>query len=457
MNISELLKKQRHYFNSNTTKAVDFRIEQLKKFKTILQENEALLYDAIYKDFGKSRFDTYVSELSLIYHELNLAIKRVKKWSRIRKARTNLVNFPARSYILPEPLGVSLIIGAWNYPYQLSLVPVLSSLAAGNTVILKPSELPANTARVMAELINQSFDSQYFHVVEGGVSVTTELLEQRFDKIFFTGSIPVGKIVHQAAARHLTPVTLELGGKSPAFIMADCNMKMTVRRLIWSKFLNAGQTCVAPDYVLIEKAAQELFLELAFEELARYPKDFSAFSDHYTRIINDKNVDRLSSLIDPDKVCYGGNVDRDNRFIAPTIMKDVTFDDPIMEDEIFGPILPVITFNNLEDAIQKVKNRPKPLSLYVYSKSKKTVNTILSQISFGGGAVNDSVMHLVNSHLPFGGVGSSGMGSYHAKTGFDTFSHHKSILKKPFWFELGLKYPPYNQSKLTWIKRIMNR
>ncbi len=455
MKFEEIIEQQRFFFNSNHTKDLNFRIDTLKKILFLLKENEHLLYKAVYDDFGKSEFETYTTEFSLIYHEIKLAIKKLKSWSKRIKVRTGFANFPAKSYIIPEPLGTTLIIGAWNYPYQLSLLPAIYSLAAGNTVILKPSELSSKASRAMATLINSNFESNYFHVVEGGVSETTALLEHRFDKIFFTGSIPVGRLIYQAAAKHLTPVTLELGGKSPAFIFADCDMKTTAKRIVWAKFINAGQTCVAPDYILVEKGAEEKLLKALYKELEKYPKTFQEFSDHYMQIVNTKNFDRLNQLIDESKVCFGGTRDRDARFISPTVLKDVSFEDSIMEDEIFGPILPILTFSDLDNAIHQVKSRAKPLACYIYSRNTTSINKLLSELSFGGGAVNDSVMHLSNSNLPFGGVGFSGIGSYHGKAGFDAFSHFKSILHKPFWFESHFKYAPYSASKLKWIKRIM--
>ena len=327
------------------------------------------------------------------------------------------------------------MIGAWNYPYQISLIPALTALAAGNTVILKPSELPANTSKIMAKIINDNFPSEFFCVIEGGVKETTDLLEHRFDKIFFTGSVPVGKIIYQAAAKHLTPVTLELGGKSPTFVFGDVDIKMTVKRIVWAKFLNAGQTCIAPDYILVEKAIEKSFLEEMNREIEEHYKNNEDIDDNYTRIINTNNYDRLSKLIDPDKIYCGGNTNKDNRFISPTILQNISFDDEIMKDEIFGPILPVISFSNLDETIKMVKDRPKLLSCYIYKKKKKTIDKLLKEISFGGGAINDSLMHITNDNLPFGGVGHSGIGSYHGKYGFNAFSHYKSILEKPFWLE----------------------
>jgi aldehyde dehydrogenase (NAD+) len=455
MKIQDIHKKQNQFFDSNKTKNIAFRLEQLKKIKNILLEKEDLLYKAIYEDFGKSEFETYATELSLIHHELNLFIKKIKKWSKPKKVSSGLANFPAKSYIIPEPLGTTLVIGAWNYPFQLSLIPAITSLAAGNTVILKPSELPNQTSKILAKIINENFPANYFCVVEGGVKETSELLEHRFDKIFFTGSIPVGKIIYEAAAKHLTPVTLELGGKSPTFVLADTDIKMTAKRLVWAKFLNAGQTCVAPDYVLVDKSIESKFLEAVKIEIDTHYQNVNGSNDNYLRIINNSNFDRLSKLIDSDKIYCGGETNKANRYISPTVLHNVTFKDEVMKDEIFGPILPVITFDNIDDAIQLVKERPKPLSCYIYSKDRKSINKLLKEISFGGGAVNDSIMHLANSKLPFGGVGFSGIGSYHGKYGFDSFSHQKSILDKPFWLEFNIKYSPYSIKKLKLLKWLL--
>ncbi len=455
MKTKEIFSKQQDFFNSNKTKEIDFRIQQLKKLKRLLKENEGLLYKAIYEDFGKSEFETYISELSLIYHEINIFLKNIKKWSKRKKVSTNFANFPAKSYIIPEPLGNTLIIGAWNYPYQLSLIPAISSLAAGNTVILKPSELPVRTSEAMAKIINENFPANYFRVVEGGIKETTELLKHKFDKIFFTGSVPVGKIIYQAAAKQLTPVTLELGGKNPAFVLSDCNIEITAKRIVWAKFFNAGQTCIAPDYVLVDKSIEQEFLAALKKEIEKYHKSDNNIDDNYLRIINTKNFERLSKLIDDDKVFCGGKTNKENRFISPTVMQDVSFEDKVMEDEIFGPILPVIGFSNLDEVILEVKGRPKPLSCYIYSKSKKEINKLLKEISFGGGSINDSVMYYSNSKLPFGGVGLSGIGNYHGKAGFMTFSHYKSLLDKPFWFESALKYPPYTKRKMKIFKYLL--
>lgn len=452
--MKEIIENQRAYFNSGATKSLAFRKQQLKQFELAIKSNEQRLHDAIFADFKKSAFDNYTNELSLVYTEIKHALKNLKEWSRKQRVDTNLINFPAKSYILPEPLGVTLVIGAWNYPYQLSLGPAVSAIAAGNTVVIKPSELPANTSRVMAEIIAENFSPEYITVIEGGVPETTELLKQKFDKIFFTGSAAVGKIIYKAAAENLTPVTLELGGKSPAFVTKDCNLKTTVKRLVWSRFLNSGQTCIAPDFVMIDKAIEQPFLEAVKAEIEA--SHFSVKNENYVQIINEKNLDRLLNLIDPEKVIYGGNHDRENRILEPTLLHPVSFDDPIMEDEIFGPLLPIIPYTNLDEMIAKVKTMPQPLACYAFTSSTATKKKILDEISFGGGGINEAVMHITNSNLPFGGVGQSGIGSYHGEYGFKAFSHYKSIVEKPTWFELNLKYYPHSEKKFRLIKRLLN-
>lgn len=452
-NMQELVSLQKKFFQTDATKEVYFRIVQLRKLESLLRENEDFLHEAIYKDFKKSAFENYTTEISLLYQDIKEAIKMIPKWSKKKRVRTNLVNWPAKSYSIPEPLGVSLIIGAWNYPYQLSIAPAIAAIAAGNTVVLKPSELPINTSKAMAKMINENFDPNFFRVVEGGVPETTALLNQNFNKIFFTGSVSVGKIVYQAAAKKLIPVTLELGGKSPAIITENCNLKITVKRLIWGKFLNAGQTCIAPDYVVVHKSIKNQFLELAKKEIEE--SKFLVEEDNYVQIINDANVSRLVALIDANKVYSGGKYNIETRFIEPTILKDVTFGDQVMKDEIFGPILPVIEYDDLDEIIVKIKDMPKPLSCYVFTKDKVSKQKILHQISFGGGAVNDTVMHISNSNMGFGGVGESGIGAYHGEHGFKAFSHYKGILDKPTWIEPNLKYYPHTKSKLKWIKRLI--
>lgn len=455
MDIAKIVNQQKSFFNSNSTKEVNIRIETLKKLKHILKKNEDKLYTAIYDDFKKSKFETYLTELSLIYNELNDAIRNLKKWSKQKRVRTNLANFPAKSYIIPEPLGTILVISAWNYPYQIALIPAISAIAAGNTVVIKPSEIPNNTSKVLAQLINTNFDENHLTVIEGDVATTTELLQQKWDKIFFTGSTPVGKIIYKAAAENLTPVTLELGGKSPTFVLADCNIKITAKRIVWAKFLNAGQTCIAPDYLLVEKRVETKLLEALKKEIEDFYPHSENINENFVQIVNERNFNRLAQLIPTDKIYHGGEVNPENRSIAPTLLRNIGFEDHIMQDEIFGPILPIIAFENLEDVIKKVKEKEKPLSLYIYSINKKVIKKILHEISFGGGAINESLVQMSNPNLPFGGVGASGIGNYHSKTGFDTFTHYKSILHKTSWLEPNIKYTPFTELKSKILKFLL--
>ena len=455
MEISKIINSQKHFFNTNKTKDVRFRIETLKKLKNLLKENEKDLYNSIYSDFKKSEFETYMSELALIYNELNDAIRNLKKWSKQKRVRTNFVNLPSKSYIIPEPLGTVLVISAWNYPYLISLIPAISAIAAGNTVVVKPSEITINCSNIISKLINTNFPENYFTVVEGGVDTTTELLKEKWDKIFFTGSSTVGKIIYKAAADKLTPVTLELGGKSPTFVLNDCNINMTAKRIVWAKFFNAGQTCIAPDYILVEKKIEQKLLEALKQEIKNNYSKTDTVNENYVQIINERHFQRLTSLIPTDKIYSGRDYNIEERIIHPTILHNINFEDDIMKDEIFGPILPIISFDNLDKTIANIKKKDKPLSLYIYSNDKKRIKKLLNEISFGGGAINDSLVHLLNPNLPFGGVGASGIGSYHSKAGFDTFTHYKSILHKSFLFEPSMKYTPYSALKKKILKFLL--
>ncbi|EDM43196.1 aldehyde dehydrogenase [unidentified eubacterium SCB49] len=450
--MTNYIEAQKAFFITQATKDVSFRIKQLKKLAKLLDDNEAALHKAIHDDFKKSAFENYVTELAFVQHDIKEAIRNIDQWTRVQDVQTNIANFPAKSYIIPEPLGTCLVIGAWNYPYQLSLAPAVAAIAAGNTVIIKPSEMPSNTARVMATLINKAFDPRVLKVIEGGVAETTALLNQDFDKIFFTGSTTVGKIVYKAAAEKLIPVTLELGGKSPAIITKDANLKMAAKRLIWAKFLNAGQTCIAPDYILIHKSKQETFLKYAVAEIEKAKYAFE--NGNYVQIINDKNFDRLFKMLDASKTYIGGQNNKKDRYIAPTVLTNISWDHPTMKEEIFGPILPVISYYEIDEVFTNVRKFPKPLSLYVFTSNSKTKSRVLNELSFGGGAVNEAVMHISNPHLPFGGVGTSGIGTYHGKAGFDCFTHYKSILDKPTWLELPIKFSPYSKTKLAWLRRL---
>jgi aldehyde dehydrogenase (NAD+) len=446
---------QRLYFNQGHTRTFESRIKQLKTLKQALIESEALLAEAIYKDFKKSSFDNFSNELALLFLDIDEAIAKVSAWAKPKRVITNLINLPGRSYILPEPLGVCLVIGAWNYPYQLCFAPAIAAIAAGNTVIIKPSELASHSSRAIRELVAKYFDPNFLTVVEGGIEETTELLAQKFDKVFFTGSTKVGRIVYEAAAKHLTPVTLELGGKSPAIISKHCNIKITAKRIVWSKFLNAGQTCVAPDYLLVQTEIKEQLIEALITEIKA--QQIRIENGNYVQIVNQRNFERLLKLIDPQKVIFGGNTNASERWIEPTIMDQVNLEDKVMEEEIFGPILPILTYHQLEEAIKVVKELPKPLACYMFSNNNKEVKQITENLSFGGATINEGIMHLTNSHLPFGGVGESGFGSYHGEAGFKAFSHYKSILKKLTWFEPNLKYYPHSNWKvklLRWVAGI---
>lgn len=452
MNTSQITQQQREFFDSNATKPISFRLRQLQLLKSTLQSNESRLYSAIHQDYGKGEFDTFLTELYIIYDEIDTAVRELPKWASRKPTGSNMLTSPGQSFIMPEPLGVSLVIGPWNYPYQLALAPIVAAMAAGCTVVLKPSELTVNSSGLLAELLGKAFNPAYLSVVLGGVSETTELLEQRFDMIFFTGSVPVGKIVYQAAAKHLTPVVLELGGKSPVIIGPDADLEITVKRLVWAKFLNAGQTCIAPDYVCVHASiADEFIAKLKREiESAAYCVD----DDSLVQIVNKRNTERLVKLIDPAKVILGGKWNIDERVIEPTVMAGVAWDDKVMQEEIFGPLLPIMTYTNIDKIISEIKARPKPLSLYLFTRDEALKEKILVEISFGGGCVNEAVMHIANGHLPFGGVGDSGIGSYHGEQGFRSFSHFKSVFEKQLVPDPDVKYTPHTAEKLAMLRQI---
>lgn len=450
--IREIVDAQKAYFRTNVTLPIEFRLEQLKKLEKLLHAHEQELYDAIYNDFGKSKHHTQLTETLPLFEELHLAIKNLKEWAKPRKVSTNLMNQPGKSYIVAEPLGTTLVIGAWNFPYNLSLTPVVGSMLAGNTTVLKPSELPAETSRVMAKIINENFDPAYLHVVEGGICETTALLNQRWDKIFFTGSPQVGKIVNQAAAPHLTNVTLELGGKNPAIFAKDASVGVSVKRMIWAKFINSGQLCLAPDYVLVHKSIKDEVLQCMVAEIEKH--DYSVERGNFTRIINERNFDRVVDLIDPEKVYYGGDSNREQRVIQPTIIHNISLDDPIMQEEIFGPVIAVLEFDTLDEAFDIVRSIEKPLAGYLFSHDRETKDRFLAEIPFGSGAINDAVMQITNTNLPFGGVGNSGMGRYHGEYSLECFSHMKPVLEKYFDFELDFKYYGHSDRQMKLIEKL---
>jgi aldehyde dehydrogenase (NAD+) len=455
--MKELIASQRLYFLAGHTRPISERKKNLRKLHNLLLENEGMLAEAIYKDFKKPAMLTVENEFSLPYGEINSAIRKLKRWSRSRWRLTNLSNFPARTRTNPVPYGVILVIGPWNYPFMLSLVPLISALAAGNTVILKPSEVTSFSSAIMAELINSNFPRELIHVVEGGVEETTELLKLKFDKIFFTGSTHVGRIVMRAAAEQLTPVTLELGGKNPVIVMPDCNLKRTAQRIAWGKLHNNGQSCVSPDHLYVHESIKDQLIQEIGKQMSRITNSDPKGSPLLPRMVNEKNFDRVMALIDPLKVVVGGSNDRSECYIEPTIMDEVSPDDPVMQEEIFGPLLPVLSYSKLDELVESLKLQEAPLVLYIFTRKRRLAERIMKEVASGGGMINDVVMHFINMNAPFGGVGASGMGSYHGKAGFNDFSHHKTIMVKPMWFELFLKYPPHRKIYLRIYRSVLGR
>ena len=449
-----ILTEQRHFFASGKTKNVAFRIEQLKILKKIITEEEINIQNALKADLNKSKFESYLSEIGLCLEEINYAIKHIKSWAKPQKVNTPLTQFLASSQIYSEPLGIVLIIGAWNYPFQLMILPLVGAIAAGNCAILKPSELAINTSQVLSNIINKTFDANFIHVIEGGKETTQQLLSEKFDHIFFTGSTEVGKIVMAEAAKQLTPVTLELGGKTPCIVDANTHIEYTARRIVWGKFLNAGQTCIAPDYLLVDKKVKQDLLTNITNCIQSFYGNNPIESPDYGRIINEKHFNRLCKLLNTGEIIIGGETNLSDRYIAPTVIDRISWEDAVMKEEIFGPILPVIEYNDLSEAIALVNSQPKPLALYFFSNNQQKQQQILRSTSSGGVSINDTVMHTGVPDLPFGGVGASGMGSYHGKASFDTFSHKKSILNKSFLVDLKVRYAPYKE-KLKLVKQLM--
>ena len=439
----EIVEAQRTYYMEGKTRALSARIDALNRLEQSILTYEQELYQALRSDLGKSRAESYMCEVGLTLSELRYVRRHVKSWSRNRRVHTPLAQFHAASFTVQEPYGVVLIMSPWNYPMLLTLEPLIGALAAGNCCVLKPSAYSPATSAVMAKLIREAFPSDYVTVIEGGRKENEDLLNQKFDYIFFTGGVNVGKLVMEKASAHLTPVTLELGGKSPCIVDHTANIPLTARRLVFGKYLNCGQTCVAPDYVLVEKPVKEKLLTCIKEEIRRMFGEHPLENPDYGKMINQKHFDRVRGLIDPMKLVAGGQVQEETLRIAPTVLADVTAEDPVMQEEIFGPVLPVIPVKDIEESIRFVQKRPKPLALYVFTEDKRTEQRVLTETSYGGGCINDTIIHLATSEMGFGGVGNSGMGSYHGKKSFDLFSHEKSIVKKSTWMDLPMRYLPY--------------
>ncbi|MCP4312950.1 MAG: aldehyde dehydrogenase family protein [Bacteroidetes bacterium] len=453
----ELIQSQRHYFREGHTKSLKARKETLRKLYHLLFDNEQVLADAINKDFKKSFMLTIENELSLPYGEINHFLRKLNRWAAPRYARTNLVNFPAASRYFQIPLGVCLVIGPWNYPYMLSLIPAISALAAGNTVILKPSEITSNSSRALATLINENFPRELFYVQEGGVKETTELLNQKFDKIFFTGSTEVGKIVMKAAAEHLTPVTLELGGKNPVIVMPGCNLKRAAKRITWGKYHNNGMACVSPDQIYVHESIRQEFVREVKKNIPEILGDDPRQSPALPRMVSEKHYKRVMSLIDPEKVVTGGEGDPDDLYIAPTVMDSVQPGDAVMQEEIFGPVMALLSYSNLATLVDTLKQQPSPLMLYIFTGDVRGAKKLIQEIPSGGAMINDVILQFINLDTPFGGVGESGMGSYHGKAGFDAFSQKKTVMHKYNWFEMFLKYPPYRSFNLRIYRSVIGK
>ncbi len=454
VNLDKTFTDLESYFGSGATRPYDFRIEMLNSLERLVTENINDICAALSSDLRKPKHEALLSEISIVLEEIKLTKKKLKKWMRPQCAGAPLGMFPSKNRIFLEPLGVVLIIGPWNYPFQLLMGPLVGAIAAGNCTLLKPSELTRHTSALVKGLISKYFAKSYITVVEGGIPETTELLNQKFNHIFFTGSTTVGKIVMQAASKNLTPVTLELGGKSPVIVNEDADLDLAARRIAWGKLYNAGQTCIAPDYLYVHEAIFDILLKKVKENIIKQFGTDQKKSADLARIVSVNHHKRLSSLIDKNKIFYGGDTDESNLYIQPTILKDVNWSDPVMKEEIFGPILAVMTFSSLTDVFTTISNKPKPLAAYFFSKSKELQNLFVKKLSFGGGCINDVLMHFGNAHLPFGGVGHSGFGNYHGKNSFKTFSHEKSIMFRSGFLDLSARYAPYTNAKTNLLKKI---
>ena len=446
------MEKHRAFFASGRTRDLSFRIEQLRILRKAILDNEAAIFDALKMDLNKPAYEAYGGDTAIVINEIDYMLKHVRSWAKPKKAKTPLAYFPSSSHVVPEPYGLALIIGPWNFPFQLLFGPLVGAMAAGNCVLLKPPIAAPHSTRLIAKIISDHFDPAYISLVEGGAETGQLLLEEPFDYIFFTGGPATGRLVMQAAAKHLTPVTLELGGKNPCIVDADTHLDYTARRIVWGKFFNAGQSCVAVDHVIADKRVKRQLLERMVHYLNKFYGDDPSLSPDYGRIVDDTHFGRLSQLLGQGTIVTGGQTDRTSRYIAPTIIDNIIGTEPIMQDEIFGPLLPVIEYDDLSDAIAMVNAQPKPLALYFFSRDRERQARVLHETSSGGACINDTVIHETTG-LPFGGVGESGMGKYHGKAGFDTFSHERSVITSGFLFDIKLRYPPY-RDHLNWLRKI---
>lgn len=451
--IEDLVQSQRDFFASQQTKIVTYRKQYLKRLRKELVANEDAICDALYTDFKKPKFEVLATETQMVLSELKYIIDHLEFWSKPVKVGATWTNFPSSDWIYSEPYGNVLVIAPWNYPFLLTMSPLIGALAAGNTVVLKPSELTPETSKVIAKIIEKVFPKEYVSVVEGGIPVSQELLTKKWNYIFFTGSSRVGKIVYKSAAEHLTPVTLELSGKNPCIVDATASITLTAKRIVWGKFLNAGQTCIAPDYILVEKTVKDKLVEALKLNIRKFYGDPIEESNDFARITTDSHYNKLKGLLEGENILFGGTCKDVERFIEPTLVDEPGFKNDLMKDEIFGPILPIISYDSEEDIHKYVTQHENPLALYVFSTDKKFQKRIIDKYGFGGGVINDTVMQITNKRLPFGGVGQSGIGGYHGKHSFDLFSHKKAIIRKPNWIDIPIRYAPYN-IPIKWVKKI---
>ena len=452
--LKSIINNQIDYFNSRKTLNVNFRIQLLKSLKKEIELNEKEIENALNKDLGKSNGESYLTEIWFVYSEIKIALKNIKKWVKRKPIRSSLLNFPSSDFIVPEPYGNTLHISPWNYPFQLSIAPLVGAIAAGNTVLLKPSEYSINTSIILEKILAKVFDDGFVKVVQGGPEVASKLLEFKWNYIFFTGSITVGKIVAQQAAKHLTPVTLELGGKNPCVIDETASIKVTAKRIVWGKFTNCGQTCIAPDFLIVNRKIKEKLIKEIINQLSLAYSNKPIESIEYGRIISEKHMNYLSSLLEDQKILYGGHFDIEKKYFEPTIIEINNFDSKLMKEEIFGPILPIVEYDNFNEVDEIIKRYTHPLAMYIFTKNIAFGKKFLESYPFGGGAINDTVVHIANDRLPFGGVGSSGMGKYHGKSTFETFSHYKPYISRPLWIDPPLRYPPF-KNKINFMKKIL--
>ncbi|MFQ3340770.1 MAG: aldehyde dehydrogenase (NAD+) [Flavobacteriaceae bacterium] len=454
--ISSVQEEHRAFFKQHKTAGVEKRIEYLKKLKKILNRKEASIIDALYLDLKKPVFESYTSEVLMVQKELSLLIKNIKEWSTPKRVSGSLLNFPSQDFIIPEPYGTVLLISPWNYPFQLAMIPLIGAIAAGNTAVLKPSESAPHTAQILEEILTEVFSENWVKLIQGDFTVGAALLKHQWDYIFYTGSTRVGKIVAKAAAEFLTPTTLELGGKSPCIVDGTSNLKKTARRIVWGKFLNCGQTCIAPDYILVKKDYKKVLVVALIQEIEKAFGKNAEESDGYGRIIHEKHFDKLVEDLKAQNIIFGGTMARKNLYFGPTIVDEPAMESRLISDEIFGPILPILTFETEEDIdiiLTKLKN---PLAFYIFSSTKDFINNLIKKYSFGGGVINDSVIHFSNNNLPFGGIGTSGNGAYHGKFSFDVFTHFKPLVKRSFWFDLPQRFAPYPKS-MKFLKFLLKK